>query len=105
MGIDTVCTRTMPDATVVVETFGAVEGAAVDELRQTLIEVLMRRRPPRVVVDITATQVVDSVALGTLTAAAETAEDLAIEFAVVGSASAAARVVGLQNECIVDTTP
>lgn len=83
MGTERLCTRIMPDATVVIETFGVVEGAVVDDLRHTLVEILMRRRPPKVVVIVAAAQVVDAVALGTLTAAAETAQDLAIEFMVV----------------------
>jgi anti-anti-sigma factor len=55
---------------------GGLGGDAVDELREALVDAIVRRRPARVVVDLRAVTALDSAAVGTLSAAYDAACDM-----------------------------
>ncbi|MBN1171808.1 MAG: STAS domain-containing protein [Micromonosporaceae bacterium] len=77
-------TSRLADGTAMVRLSGIVEGQALDTLRRELVALLMHERPARVLIDGMATTAVDATALGTLEAAAETAEDLGIPLTIRG---------------------
>ncbi|HEY2792116.1 MAG TPA: STAS domain-containing protein [Micromonosporaceae bacterium] len=66
---------------------GAVDSAAGDDLCGVLVDVIMRRRPERFLIDLDGVTALDSAALGLLHAARATAEDvnLPVAFHTVGS--------------------
>jgi anti-anti-sigma factor len=67
---------------------GEIDTAAGDDLCDVLVDVIMRRRPERFLIDLDGVTAVDSAAIGLLHAARETAEDvnLPVVFHTVGSA-------------------
>jgi anti-anti-sigma regulatory factor len=71
--------------TVQIDLYGPIEGDIVDSLRETLVDVLMRQRPSRVVVDASDATFLDPIALGSLAAASDTATDLGIVFDIIGA--------------------
>lgn len=77
-------TRLLGDKTVHIDLSGAITGETIDSLREVLIHVLMRQRPPQVVIDLRATSYIDSMAVGALSAAMDTASDLGINLTIRG---------------------
>lgn len=77
--------RWLPDeATAYITAHGEITGSASDEFRSVLVTALMRRHPARIVVDLSDTSSLDSVSLGSLSAASDAASDLGIAFDIVG---------------------
>ena len=72
-------------STVQIDLYGPIEGDAVDTLRDALVDVLMRQRPARVVVDASDATYLAPVALGSLAAASDTATDLGITLDIIGA--------------------
>ncbi|GAB3844488.1 STAS domain-containing protein [Dactylosporangium cerinum] len=70
------------DASVTVALRGAVEGADAPDLRRVLLDVIMRVRPSRLLIDLRAVTAVDAFAVGTLQAAVELAGDVQLSVAV-----------------------
>lgn len=62
-------------STIVVRLSGDLDDSTVPGLRRTLIDVIMRRRPARIVIDVREVTEIDSVAIGTLRAACDMASD------------------------------
>lgn len=54
---------------------GDIDPATADHLRVTLVDVIMRRKPGRLVVDLDGVTALDSATIGTLHAAHATAEE------------------------------
>ncbi|MBT8224342.1 MAG: STAS domain-containing protein [Dactylosporangium sp.] len=85
MSSASVQTCLLADGATQIRPVGVIAGDAVDRLRRTLIEVLLRQRPARIVIDLSDANVVDPVALGSLMAATDAAQDLGIELTVHGA--------------------
>jgi len=73
-----VTTRTYPHTTVIVLR-GDIDETGTSRLRHTLVEMLMHRRPRRIVVDLARATALDPTAIGVLRAAQDSAPDLDIE--------------------------
>jgi anti-anti-sigma factor len=73
----TVSTRTYPHTTVIV-LCGDIDEPNTRRLRHALVQTLLRRRPRRIVVDLTRATTLDATAIGALVAAHESAPDLDI---------------------------
>jgi anti-anti-sigma regulatory factor len=82
MGDAVVQTRWLTDDQVQIELSGAIEGDLLDTLREALVTALVRHRPARVLVDLRATTRLDPIAVGTLLAASDTAQDLGITLTI-----------------------
>lgn len=68
---------TGPDDTcVTVRLTGDIDTAITHRLRHVLVDVIMRRRPARIVVDLRGVTTMDSAAIGTLRAAHQAAHDV-----------------------------
>ncbi|HKT00627.1 MAG TPA: STAS domain-containing protein [Rugosimonospora sp.] len=72
-----VTTRIYPHTTVIALR-GDIDQAETDHLRHALVGTLMRRRPRRIVVDLTRATTLDPTAIGALRAAQDSARDLDI---------------------------
>jgi anti-anti-sigma factor len=83
MAVPTVISHTHSDA-VVIEVHGDVGEAAGDQLRRELITAMMRRRPRRIVVDLSHADSLDPGAVGALIAANDAANDLRLTLALHG---------------------
>ena len=71
--------RTRLDAdSVVVEVCGDLDGPSVAQLRHVLVDAVLRRRPPRVVLDLERVTGIDAVGIGTLLGGCDAALDLGI---------------------------
>jgi anti-anti-sigma factor len=68
--------------TVVVKLRGVVDERDTPRLRRVLVDLIMRRRPRQLVVDLTRATTVDPLAIGTLVAAHDAAPDMRVAFAV-----------------------
>jgi anti-anti-sigma factor len=77
-----VTTRHASSAVVSVELSGAITVTATCLLREALIDVIMRQRPPRVLIDLRNTTFLDPTAIGALLAAADAADDLRVDLSV-----------------------
>jgi anti-anti-sigma factor len=77
----TVTTRTYRHTTVIA-LCGDIGETGTDQLRHTLVQTLMRRRPRRIVVDLTKATALDPTAIGVLLAAQDSAPDLDIALQV-----------------------
>jgi anti-anti-sigma factor len=76
--------------TVTVTVGGDIDAQAADELRRALIHVIMRRRPERLVVDLSGVTDLDAVSIGALQAAQAAADvmNLTMLFHTAGSPAA-----------------
>jgi anti-anti-sigma factor len=77
-----VTTRRASSAVVSVEVSGAINVTATSLLREALIDVIMRKRPACVLVDLRDATFLDPTAVGALLAAADAADDLRVNLAV-----------------------
>lgn len=74
-------------ATVTVRLHGEVDVTGGNELRLALIDVIMRRRPSRLLIDVCAVTAIDPYVLGILRAARDIARDLSLPLAFAGEGS------------------
>ena len=83
-------TRTAAGSLVTVEVDGNAHVDMARELRSVLVEVILRRRPARIVIDLHAVASLDSAAIGTLNAAYDAACDVDLVLVIHGLAPALA---------------
>ncbi len=81
MATPSVSTR-MFTHTVVVKLRGVVDERDTPRLRRLLVDMIMRRRPRHLVVDLARATTVDPLAIGTLVAARDAAPQMRVAFAV-----------------------
>lgn len=72
----------LSDATITIELSGSIDGDVLEVLHQTLIDVIMKQRPVRVVIDTRNATNVDDMAAGAVMAAIETAQEIGIEMTI-----------------------
>jgi stage II sporulation protein AA (anti-sigma F factor antagonist) len=87
MGTVQVKTTGTTQPTITVRIDGDIDHTTADHLRGALIDIIMRRRPHRVVVDLDGITALDSATIGTLRAAHATAEDVHLNLIVQTSQS------------------
>jgi anti-anti-sigma regulatory factor len=68
-------TETRPDGTLVIHTYGVLGADEAVELRRTIVHVVRRLRPLRLVLDLRNLQDLDAINLGTLSAACHLGDD------------------------------
>jgi anti-anti-sigma factor len=70
--------RDSRDAVISLELSGAIDEPSTSELQHVLVDLLLRRRPDRVVIDLRRTTFLDPTAVGVLLAAVDTADDVRV---------------------------
>lgn len=71
--------------TVVLALHGDIDEAASEQLRRELVDAMMRRRPRRLVIDLSRTRSLGAGALGALIAAHDSAPDLQLALTLRGA--------------------
>jgi len=66
----------VPEPSIVVRATGDIDQAATDQLRRTLVRVIMHEPTRRIVIDLDGVTALDALTIGVLRAAATTAQDL-----------------------------
>jgi anti-anti-sigma factor len=87
MGGILVNTTGTDDSTVTMRMNGDVDATTAGHLRSALVDVIMRQKPHRIVIDLDGVTALDSGVIGTLRAAHATAQDvhLTLDFHTAGS--------------------
>jgi anti-anti-sigma regulatory factor len=91
------------EPTTTMRAYGEIDTEAATNLRHLLIDVIMRRRPRCLIIDLDGVTAVDPAAIGTLRAAHTTAQDM--DLPVVFRTSGSPISAQLQEDGIPHTSP